>query len=37
MPVHSVELGHFILFNVELQDTGDFSQHFFVQILETLH
>ena len=23
MPVHSVELGHFILLNVEVQDTGD--------------
>lgn len=23
MPVHSVELGHFILLSVEVQDTGD--------------
>lgn len=22
MPVHSVELGHFILLNVQIQDTG---------------
>jgi hypothetical protein len=28
MPVHSVELDHFILLNVEVQDTGDFPQHF---------
>ena len=25
MPVHSVELGHFILLSVEVQDTGDSS------------
>lgn len=23
MPVHSVELGHLVLLNVEVQDTGD--------------
>lgn len=27
MPVHSVELGHFVLLNVEVQETGEYSDH----------
>jgi hypothetical protein len=37
MPVHSVELGHFILLNVEVQDTGDscsISRKFWIPYIE---
>jgi len=27
MPVHSVELSHFVLLNVDVQDTGTYSFH----------
>lgn len=28
MPVHSVELGHLVLLNVDIQDTGQYSPHY---------
>ena len=36
MPVHSVELGHLILLNIQVQDTGQFSRYFCTSLPEYL-
>lgn len=37
MPVHSVELGHFVLLNVTIQDTGEISLMLFKLLPEKKH
>ena len=36
MPVHSVELGHLILLNIQVQDTGQFLRYFCTSLPEYL-